>query len=143
MKVFQRTCYLLLVVSLFIACDKESSNEEVKCDYQVIVNDVMYDTAASDFINIDNVEVLGDCLEITFSASGCSGDSWEVMLLAHEKVLYSNPAQRSIRLSLKNEEMCEAYITKTTSFNIEALQSGGNEVFLNLDNYEERISYTY
>ena len=60
-----------------------------------------------------------------------------------EAILESNPPQRNLRLSLKNDELCQAFITKEITFDIDILQVDGNNVLLNLINSGDQILYEY
>lgn len=137
-----------IILLVFVACavtncsnDDDTNNND--CNQQTIVSSEQYDNAPEDQLFINSVAIIGDCLSINFSSSGCDGDSWEVNLIDSEGVALSLPPQRSLRLSLKNEELCDAVITKEITFDISALQLGGNEVLLNLKNFEEQIRYRY
>jgi hypothetical protein len=132
----------LLCIS-FISCEKDDDNNSIDYDQEVIISAILYNTAPSDFLTINNVILTDDDLKINFSSSGCSGDSWEVKLIDADVILESYPPQRNLRLSLKNEELCEAYITKEITFDISELQIDGNQVLLNIDNFESRILYEY
>lgn len=124
--------------------DIKLPNSITSCGTKVIVDAGTFDTAPSDHIVINNVEINGDCLTINYSASGCSGSSWELKLVDSEMLTKSIPAQRSLRLSLKDNEACEAFITKEISFDITDLQlQGSSEVVLKIKDYSENISYTY
>ncbi len=137
---------ILVVISLFFvtltACDKEDDNS-INCDKQVVISADEYNTAPTDQLTINNLEINGDCLKINFSSGGCSGDTWELKLIDSEIILYSNPPQRNLRLSLKNEELCEAYITKELTFDINELQVDGNQILLNITNSDDQILYEY
>ena len=82
-------------------------------------------------------------LKINFSSGGCRGYTWELKLIDSEIILYSNPPQRNLRLSLKNEELCEAYITKELTFNVKKLRVDGNQIILNITNSDDQILYEY
>ena len=82
-------------------------------------------------------------MKINFSSSGCGGETWEIKLIDSEDIMESNPPQRNLRLSLKNEEVCLAIVTKELTFDISNLQVGGNRVQLNITNSEETILYEY
>jgi len=109
------------------------------CDENVVVDSDKYLNGPKDYHVIENVSVDGDCLEITFASSGCSGSSWVYELVDADLIMESYPIQRNIRLSLKNTEMCEAFITKTVSFDVSALKAGNEVVILHLDGYDESI----
>ena len=82
-------------------------------------------------------------MKISFSASGCSGDSWKIELIDAGSVKESDPPQRDLRLSLDNDELCEAFITRELSFNISRLKVEGGRVQLNLSNSNDQILYEY
>ncbi|KXX71821.1 hypothetical protein [Flammeovirga sp. SJP92] len=128
------------------SCSKSTTSNNVTptdCDLVTVVSAEEYTNAPSDYVKINKVEIEGNCLLINFSASGCSGDSWEVKLIDQEVILESFPPQRNLRLSMKNPESCEAYITKELSFDISNLQVGGDQVQLNIQEYEGGILYKY
>ena len=133
---------LIIMGVAFLSC---SDNDESlsNCDFEIIVSNEQYKNSPSDHININSMEINDNCLKISFSSSGCSGDTWELKLIDSEDVLESNPPQRNLRLLLKNQEMCEAYITKELTFDISNLQVNGGQVQLNLNSFEENILYKY
>ena len=103
------------------------------CDKDVIVSQTEYQNAPDHFVVISDMNITGNCLKIKFSASGCSGNTWVVNLIDSEEIAESLPVQRTLRLSLYNQECCEAWITKEISFNIKDLQiNGNNSVILNI-----------
>lgn len=133
-----------IAICLFLtSCDKKSDTQPLTCDQQVIVSELEYTTAPSDQLSITSVELNDNCLKIKFGSSGCSGDTWEVKLIDSGVILYSNPPQRNLRLSLKNQEICSAYIGKEMTFDVKNLQSSGNKVLLNIVNSGTQILYEY
>lgn len=108
-------------------------NNENDCDKVVIISEDEYKNAPDSPVSINEMRIVGNCLKIKFSASGCDGNSWDVKLIDVGAVAESNPCQRTLRLSLDNKEDCEAYITKEVSFDIEDLQIiGDDKVHLNV-----------
>lgn len=126
---------------MLISCDKHC--EEKLCDQEAIEDAAAFETAPDDHLDIVSLEVQGDCLIIEFGSSGCDGSTWELNLIDSERVLYSNPPQRNLRLSLKNDELCDAYFLRTISFDISGLQVFGGQVFLNITNSGDQILYKY
>lgn len=117
-------------------------DKEPECGDAVIISSTEFETAPSALLHIDNLKIEGDCLTIRFSSSGCSGGTWITKLIDAGRVAESDPCQRTLRLSLENREMCEAYITKEVSFNIKKLQiNGDNKVLLNIS--DKQILYEY
>jgi len=134
----------LLITLLFLpACDKDNDDTTMQCDNTVIISADGYLNAPDDHLNINNIEINGDCLVIDFGSSGCHGSTWELKLIDEGIILESYPPQRNLRLSLKNEEVCDAYFTKEVSYNISSLQVGGEKVLLNIKGYDEQVLYEY
>ncbi len=83
-----------------------------------------------------------DCLNIRFGASGCDGDTWTVKLIDSGMIVESYLCQRTLRLSLDNNEACTAVPTKVISFNIKDLRINGNDKVILHVSYNE-ILYEY
>ncbi len=140
-------------ITLNEACEPEVStlelifsepSESTQCDEEAQIDSEAYDKGSKDFIKIIDASLEGDCLTISYSASGCSGDSWEVNLYDSGAVAESEPEQRYLRLSMKNPELCLAVFIKERSFNISDLQIENNGVLLlNLQDYEGVLRYEY
>ena len=112
------------------------------CDQDVIIDEDEFNTAPDDFVYINNLEIVDNCLKIKFSASGCGGYSWVVKLIDWGIVAESYPEQRTLRLSLDNKELCNAIVFKEISFNIEDLQVyGSKRIALNISG--QWIIYEY
>jgi len=135
---------IIIFFSLFqiISCCPAIEDESI-CDDKVIIDKNLFDTAPNSALNITKVEIIGDCLSIDFYASGCNGNSWKVKLIDSEAILKSNPPQRNLRLSLENNELCEAVIHKKISFDISELRLTGSEIILNIINSNHQIKYKY
>jgi len=113
------------------------------CNVAAIVSDSEFDSAPQSDLVINSLEIIGNCLTISISASGCDGDSWEVNLFGSEATLRSLPPQRTMLLSLNNQELCEAVITRSFTFDVTTTQDGLGSIWLNFLKSEERILYNY
>jgi len=141
--------YQLIDVSPYpIAGEKQIKTVKIlvsdlsNCDQNVIISADEYENAPNGHLTIIDMKIVGDCLKIKFSASGCNGDSWVVKLIDHGTIAESNPCQRMLRLSLDNQELCKALITKEVSFNIKDLQvKEDNRIILNI--LDKSILYEY
>ncbi len=119
-----------------------NDNNQSNCDKDVIISQTEFQNAPNDLYEILDVEIIEGCLKIKFRASGCDGNNWIVNLIDAEIVAESLPEQRTLRLSLENNEDCQAVIEKEISFNIENLQiNGSRRVSLNVSGNE--ILYEY
>lgn len=132
----------ILVSLLIISCEKDKFNN-IDCDQQILISNPEYKNAPNDPLEINSIEIIEDCLKINFSSGGCNGDTWIVKLVDSEDILESAPPQRNLRLSLENNEECDAYISKEFTFNIKSLQVNGGKVFLNIINSDDQILYEY
>lgn len=133
---------LLLLSGLSHSCKKEEQNKSV-CDQSVVISADEFQNARYDLLTINNISINGDCLTIDFGSSGCDGSTWVMKLIDSEAIAESYPPQRSLRISFKNEELCDAYFTKTLSFDIKPLRVSGNKVILHVENFEHPIIYEY
>ncbi len=136
---------LLVGVSMLSSCNDTEDKVEKKAqtfDKEVIISRSGYDNAPEDKVVINELKIKDDLLIVNFSASGCSGKTWIVQLIDTGATHYSNPPQRILRLSLQNNEGCEAFITKEMSFNIKNLRiEGDSKIFLNVSG--KKILYEY
>ena len=141
----RKILFLTLIGLAILSCSKDDDNENpVNCDFETLISTEQYANAPSDQLNVNSIEINGNCLKINFSASGCDGNSWEVKLIDSEQIMKSNPLQRNLRLSLENNEDCTAVLGKTLTFDISELQIlDDNQVYLNITNSDDQILYEY
>ncbi len=142
----QNSLLILLITSfIFFACnnDDDTDDNSSNCSAETLISSNLYADAPDDQLSINSLEIIDNCLKINFSASGCDGNSWEVKLIDSTVLLESNPPQRNLRLSLKNEEACLAFINKELTFDISSLKVSGNSVQLNITNTDKDILYQY
>jgi len=135
---------LTLIGITILSCSKNDDNgNSSNCDFETLISAEQYANTPSDQLTVNRLEIDDNCLKINFSSGGCGGDTWELKLIDSGDILESLPPQRNLRLSLKNEELCEAYITKELTFDISNLQVNGDQVQLNITNSDEIILYEY
>ena len=140
---------LVLVAYTIFSCSSDDDNDNqtsIDCDVEnsiAIISAELFENAPSDQVTINSLSILNDDLTVNFSASGCDGGSWEFKLISAEEVAESDPPQRTLRLSLRNEELCQAVITQELTVNISNLQLEGNQVVLNIANSDDSILYEY
>lgn len=139
----KRILYLLISIVCFQLLSCSEGDNLPLVDSAVLIDSDAYNSVLSDNYVIQSIKIDGDYLTIRFSSSGCSGESWKVKLIDSGAVAESLPPQRYLVLSLENNELCKAVITKELTFNISALRVDGNSVWLNLKNFEEGILYEY
>ncbi len=133
--------FLIVVPFLLLGCKANDFDLSEGCVVLAQADSGLFSNGPNDNHVINNVQIDGDCMFIEFSAGGCSGDSWAVELYGSEATTFSEPPQRSIRLSLLDAEECEAWISKSVSFDISDFKVAGGDVLLNLQGYEDLILY--
>jgi hypothetical protein len=142
--------YFFTVMSVFLLLSISCSDDDKKtidsnCDKQAqVVSDTNFQDIITANYMITNVVLNGDCLSITISSSGCSGETWDVELISSNSILESFPVQRLVKIELDNPEVCLAIVQKTVSFDLAPFQvDGQNQVILNIDGWDETINYQY
>ncbi|MBN3521400.1 hypothetical protein JYB62_15425 [Algoriphagus lutimaris] len=135
---------VLLIWFPFFSCtDNDQGPKLVWDDSKVLIDQKAFDAAITDDLKINSLDIEGDFLTINISSGGCNGESWEIRLIDSGEVLESDPPQRNLVLFFKNEELCEAYITKEVAFDIADLKVEGDQVLLNIRNTGQQILYEY
>jgi hypothetical protein len=113
------------------------------CDYNVMVDEALYKNGTSSQFTLSDVKIVEDCLTLTVTSSGCSGDSWKFKLVDSGAIAESYPVQRYMRFLLTNNELCDAVITKKVSFNLTSIRVGVDKVIIHLKDWDESLLYTY
>lgn len=140
----KKILFFFLIGLTIFSCSKEDETlNPANCDFETMISSEQYANAPSDQLTINRLDICDKCLKINYSSGGCNGDTWVLTLIDSGDILESYPPQRNLRLSLKNEELCEAHITKELTFDISNLQVDGNKVQLNLTNSDKNILYEY
>jgi hypothetical protein len=129
------------VLCLSLSCKKDEKTPST--DKSIIIGTDAFNTYPNDPLTISDVSISGDYLQIGFSSSGCDGKSWIIELVGSSDILYSDPPQRQIRLSLKNNEACQAAFGKTMTFNLKPSRINSGEIILNLAGWNSPIKYKY
>jgi len=125
------------------ACSGDDSGSKA-CDENVLIDAVFFENGPSMSLGITKMEINQDCLKISFNSSGCNGDTWIVKLVDSGEVTQTTPPQRTLRLSLSSEEICEAIVEKIISFDLTSIQiQGSNKVLLKISNNDSQILYEY
>ena len=140
---------LLLILTLIhiLSCNSEDDNSTIEnnCDFtsEIILEEDFNAISTSNYA-ITEVELNDDCLEITFSASGCGTDLWEENLYSTDASYNVFPLQRDVKIELINEELCLAVFKKTVSFDLTPFQiDGQSDLPLNITGWNEQITYGY
>jgi len=136
---------ILTVVFSLLSCDHNDDDDSTSgnCDQNTLISSELFESAPSDLVTINSLEISEDCLIINFGASGCDGMSWQLELIDLGDILESSPPIRTLRLLLDNNEACDAFFTRGLSFEISNLQVESNSVLLQFANSDNEILYEY
>ncbi|MEW4925309.1 hypothetical protein [Algibacter sp. 2305UL17-15] len=127
-----------------LQCEDDDDVIDSICDEVTVVNKDIYDNLVSDDFQFVEVAITDDCLNIKISASGCDGATWGFELVDSGAVAESSPEQRYLKFQLVNEELCDAVIQKTISFDLRPLQiQGSTKIILNIEGLQESVTYSY
>lgn len=134
---------IIIIIALF-SCESDKLKDEIiTCEKDILISNELYTTSPNDPFIISDVKLENDCLKISFGASGCDSQSWIIELIGSEDILKSNPPQRSIRLSLKNNESCQAAFGRTITFDLKPARANESEIILNLQGWGAPLNYKY
>ena len=140
----KKTLALLGIGIVMLNCSNDDDNQnQTNCDFKTLVDASQYANNTTDQFQLNRLEINDNCLEVDLSASGCDGSTWTIELIDSEAILESSPVQRNLKLTLQNEELCEAFITRVFTFDVSNLQLDGNRVQLNITNSDKSILYEY
>lgn len=141
--------FILLLIGVFVfSCSDDDTNcclPVPECGkYALTVDDEAFLQVETENYSITHVVLNENCLEITISSSGCSGNTWEENLFSSVSVYTVHPNQKALKMELINEELCLAIVEKTILFDLTFLQiEGQNQVVFMLEGWEEPIIYVY
>ena len=138
---------LFLPIILILSCNSEGDNSTIEnnCYFtsEIILEEDFNAINTSNY-GIIEVELNGDCLEITFGSSGCGTDLWEENLYSTDIFYNVFPLQRDVKMELINDETCLAFFQKTVSFDLTPFQiDGQSDLPLNINGWNEQITYGY
>ncbi|WP_424493615.1 hypothetical protein [Salinimicrobium sp. GXAS 041] len=143
-KIFAST---ILVGTLFISCSKDDDNSpnEFTCDSlaEVIEEEDFSEINTSNY-TLNEIQLSGNCLEVTVSSSGCDPTPWEMHLYSVNAFYTADPYARAVKIELINNQACLAVFQKTISFELTPFQlDGQDELLLNIEGWDQRIIYEY
>jgi len=140
MKHLKRILFALFFI--IFSCDVEDLHE--LCGKSAIINNALFTTTNTDNYSITDVKITGNCLTITISSSGCSGNSFMATLVDSEYYISNGSSDyRQLKLSLETNEACLALVSKEFSFDIGNLQTVNLTTYINLEKWNEQLIYNY
>jgi hypothetical protein len=133
---------------LFASCSKDDDDNlpnEIICDSiaEILAEEDFNGINTTNYV-VSNVQLNGDCLEVTIGSSGCDPEPWEMNLYSVNAFYNIFPLERYVKIELINNQECLAVFDKTVSFDLTPFQlEGQNELPLNIEGWDEQIIYEY
>ena len=113
-----------------------------KCDSKLLVSPDKYQKDSHP-IDIQNIVASENCLEVTFSFSGCSDDVG-MQLIDRGIVAESNPVQRWLKLVVEDAGICRAVFSVKKSFDLSPVRGVDEDaIIFHLDGWDEPFRYDY
>lgn len=129
-------------MSAFLLSSCFSDDQNLPDDQDVIVSESLYNQISTANYSIIEAEIEGDSLKLTIQSSGCDGNEWVVKLVDSGAVAESYPVQRFAKISLENEELCDAIVARDYSFNLISLRVE-DQLYLNLEGWDSQLHYDF
>ena len=136
-----------LIGTLLVSCSNDDDNSTIEnnCDStSEIITEEDFNEIDTSTYEITEVQLTENCLEISISSSGCDPELWEMNLYSTNAFYAVYPLQRAVKIKLTNEQACLAVFQKSISFDLTPFQiDGQSELPLNIDGWNEQITYEY
>ena len=138
MRIFKLFGFCIFTLVFVPSCnnDNNDDNSTSECDFDTIIDLDLYEVPSPGFYTILNAEIEDECLAITFGASGCDGESWEVQLVSDFPIVAGWTGGANLSLKLTNPEVCAAYFTKTYSFDLSDIHGDNISTMFSLEGWE-------
>ena len=134
-------CPIILLAFILLACNTDDGDLVLPCDFTAFIDLDLYNEPSQSEFAIESAQINDNCLDITFSASGCDGVSWVVQLVSDIPLQAGDFGGANLSLKFTNPEVCEAYITKTYSFSVLDYLNGLEGISFNLQGWEEPLTF--
>jgi protein involved in sex pheromone biosynthesis len=143
----KKTIIYIAIAFGFLLSNCEKANDDTLDDTldnnTIIIDNSLYANAPDDEFDFADVQIINDSIHLTIRYGGGCGEV-EFKLIDSEAIMESYPVQRNIRLSLKDEDTCEALITEELSFDLTPIKVTGSTIIsINLTGWEDALIYEY
>lgn len=138
-KLKQYTLAMSFFFVILSSCDVGDPSGVGFCGDYAIEDEQSYVSTTSSSYTIKDILAVGNCITVTISASGCSGERWHGTLYFSEHVVETTPNQRFAKLKLLDDEDCLAVLDKSFTFNIGNMRSNEEPFMLKLEGLNQPI----
>ena len=136
---------LFIILFCLVACSDDDSKAEkdinnTSCSNSVIIDQELYQSIESSHYDILNAQIEEDFLVVTISSNGCNGEDWKVCLIEADNLEEYDLLKRNLRISLVNNQFCEALIAREFSFDLRPIKEE-DEILIGLVGWEPLLQY--
>lgn len=136
--------FIFSIIVFCLSCKKDTIDTASDiCEQKLIVDSKLFDDAPNDDFTFNSVGIEGDCMTVSFSyGGGC--EELKVKLIDSESEGFSLPPTRFLRLSLDDDDNCEAWVTEEISFDLTPLRRGDSgEFYIDLQGWDGVLKYKF
>jgi len=137
----------LLLIGFIFSCSKDEENvpNEVTCDSVAkMMTEKDFNEINTSNYTVMNIQLNGDCLEVSIRSSGCDPEPWEIDLFSTNVFNTDSPLQRAVKIRLINLQLCQAVFQKSDTFDLTPFRiDGQNVVPINIEGWYQQILYEY
>ncbi len=132
----------ILVLLLFGGCQENNGLPEQGCQ-SLVIDKLLFLSSQRDNFEFEEINLVGDCLEVTIRYAGGCGDIQTSMIDSGD-IEKLPQTRRQLRLILDDNDPCEASITKSLSFDLVEIQVPEvKEIYLNISGWPTPVLYKY
>ena len=137
---------VVFITIFWMACNKDVPNvitpDSGEC-LTTVIDKQAFDNAGNDPFTLVNVFIIDDCLLLNVNYAGGCGVS-EFQLFSTGEIMETEPPSLALKLGFNSNDPCEALITESMQFDLNAIQSlAEGEINLLLEGHDDRLRYSY
>ena len=134
----------LLLVTVFLACEKEEMPDYSDCDSQglaeIIIDSTIFNNVISDDFTLDSIYVENDKIVFEVRYGGGCGFAG-LQLISNGQEQLSTPPGVELKPLFIDKDLCEALISRAFCFDLKSLDflSPSDEVLVTVDGWGEQL----
>lgn len=137
--------FLLFSILILFGCKKTDTPVDTAsliCDQKIIVDFDLFNDAPDDDFTFNSIELDDDCLHISFSYGGGCNDV-DIKMIDANTDAPSSVSMRTLRLSLDDDDDCEAWVTEEISFDLTPIKNDIGSATLIIQGWDEQLFYKF
>lgn len=133
-----------LIVAFFVlailSCEKQNHDSSI-CHGNDVIDGSRTDYGTDPY-TIKSAKIIGDCIEIVITESGCNGDTWTAQMISVGELHVGTTVHFGIAFS--DKEACRAVVEKAFYFNLKKLRKEDvRQRTIKLMNWNKELTYRW